>query len=176
MKKIEIKIRTWPDKILLSKCKKVDAVNENIRQILNGMYSLMHENKGVGLAANQAGLNSRLIVIEAEDKFFKLINPCIVKKEGKISILEGCLSFPGLELEIKRAKKVWVRSLDEKGEPLDLEAEGVLAIIFQHEIDHLNGIVFIDRLPFWKRLSVLAQLRNIKKIFRDGLRQQNKKQ
>lgn len=170
MKKIELKIHTWPDKILRSKCKKVDVVNENIRQILDGMYSLMHENKGVGLAANQAGLNLRLIVIEAEDKFFKLINPCIVKKEGKISMLEGCLSFPGLELEIKRPKKVWVRSLDEKGETLDLEVEDILAIIFQHEIDHLNGISFIDRIPFWKRIGILKKLRAIKKITNDGLR------
>lgn len=163
MKKTELKIRTWPDRILRIRCKKVKTVDDTIRETLDAMHALMKECKGIGLAANQAGVNLRLAVIEAEDKVFKVVNPCIVKRKGKTSILEGCLSFPGLELEIKRAKEVWVSGLDEKGEPLYLEADGILAIVFQHEIDHLNGIRFIDRLPFWKRLKILSKLRAIKK-------------
>lgn len=175
MKKIELKIRTWPDKILRTKCKKVKTVDAGIREILDEMCVLMREHKGVGLAANQAGIDMRLAVIEAEDKIFKLVNPCIIKKQGKFAILEGCLSFPGLEIEVKRSNKIWVNSLDEKGEPSSLEVDGILAIIFQHEIDHLDGISFIDRISFWKRLKVSAKLKAIRKITKNGLRQQNEK-
>jgi peptide deformylase len=170
MKKIELKIHTWPEKILRTKCRKVEVVDENIREILDEMCFLMRSHKGVGLAANQAGVGLCLAVIEAQDRIFKLVNPCIIKKNGKVSISEGCLSFPGLELEIKRANKIWVRSLNEKGEPMDLEVEGVLAIIFQHEIDHLDGICFINRIPFWRRLRIFKKLREIKKETKNGLR------
>jgi peptide deformylase len=124
----------------------------------------MREHKGVGLAANQAGLTLRLAVIEAEDKVFKLVNPVIIKKSGRIAILEGCLSFPGLELKVRRYGKIWVRSLNEKGEPLNLEVEDTLAIVFQHEIDHLDGICFIDRIPFWERLKIVPKLKAIKRF------------
>jgi peptide deformylase len=129
----------------------------------------MRQQKGVGLAANQAGLNLRLVVIELEGDLFKLVNPCIVKKSGKTAILEGCLSFPELELKVKRAKKVWISYLNEKGEPLHLETDGVLAIIVQHEIDHLNGISFIDRVPFWQRIKISGQLRAIKRKKNNGM-------
>jgi peptide deformylase len=160
---MELRIRTWPDKVLRFKCREVKSIDKGIRGLLDDMCVLMRQQKGVGLAANQAGLDLRLVVIEVEGDLFKLVNPRIVKKSGKTAILEGCLSFPGLELKVKRAKKVWVSYLNEKGEPLHLEVDGVLAIIAQHEIDHLNGISFIDRVPFWERLKTLPQLRLIKK-------------
>ena len=176
MKKIGLRIHTWPEKILRKKCKKVDLVDEQIRELLDEMCLVMLNDKGIGLAANQVGLDISMVVVALEDKLFKLVNPCIVKKEGTMSILEGCLSFPGLELEVKRSKKVWVSALNEKGEPLDIEADGVLAIIFQHEIDHVNGITFISRVPFRQRLKVSAQLKEIKKMTKNGLSKQSKKQ
>jgi peptide deformylase len=170
MEKIKLRIHTWPERILRKKCKKIETLDEEIRQILEQMHALMLETKGVGLAANQVGLDLSLAVIQADDRVFKLVNPCIVKKEGKVSFTEGCLSFPDLELKIDRAKKIWVSSLNEKGEPLDLEIEGLLSVVFQHEIDHLNGIVFIDRVSFWQRLKALPKLRKIKRKTKDGLR------
>lgn len=162
MNRIELKIHTWPDKILKKKCKKVEHMNANIRALLAQMYILMKENQGVGLAANQAGIDLSLVVIEAEDKVFKLVNPQIAKKEGEAEYEEGCLSFPGLTLKVKRAKRVWVSSWNEEGEPLDIEVEGILAIIFQHEIDHINGITFIDRIPLWRRVRVISRLKELK--------------
>jgi peptide deformylase len=175
MKRIELKIHTWPDKILSTKCKEVKAIDASIRQIFDEMLILMRAVKGIGLAANQVGINLRLAVMEAADRVFKIANPKIIKKEGKAKILEGCLSLPGLELEIKRANRLWVSGLDEKGEPLDLEVSATLAIIFQHEIDHLNGLLIIDRIPFWQRLKITPQLRKIKKIKKYGMSEQAKK-
>jgi peptide deformylase len=166
----KLRIHIWPERIIRQKCRKVNRVDKQIQKLLDEMYVLMKSLKGVGLAANQAGLDISLVVVEAEDRVFKLVNPKIVKKEGKINFKEGCLSFPGLELEITRSDKAWVFALNEKGEPLELETEGVLAVIFQHEIDHVNGILFIDRLPIWQRVKIYPQLKKIKRGVRDGMR------
>jgi len=163
MKKIKLRIHFWGEKILRKKCKPVKEVNNDTRKILNEMYSLMRVSDGLGLAANQAGIDLRLIVIQIKDDIFKLVNPKIIKKEGTIKIEEGCLSFPGITLDIKRASKVWVSSLDENGNPIDIEADGILAVALQHEIDHINGIVFIDRISFLERLKLKDKLRDIKK-------------
>ncbi len=144
-------------------------MDDDIRDILNEMYSLMKVSDGVGLAANQAGINLQLIVIEFKNEIFKLVNPHIIKKEGSIRFEEGCLSFPGLTLNIKRSEKVWVSALDDKGNPLDIEASGILAVILQHEIDHINGIVFIDRIPFVERLKIRGKLREIRRQAKDGV-------
>ena len=106
----------------------------------------------------------KLIVIEAEDKTYKLVNPKIIQKDGDISFREGCLSFPGLELDVKRARKVKVAALNEKGELIDIDVSGVLAVVLQHEIDHVNGTVFIDRISFWKRLRIIPQLKKIARL------------
>jgi peptide deformylase len=136
------------------------------------MYSFMRLSNGVGLAANQVGFDLSLIVAEWQDRVFKLVNPCIVKKQGSISSNEGCLSFPGIELEIKRSERIWVSALNEKGEPVELEIEGILAVIFQHEIDHSEGKVFIERIPFWQKLKIHPKLEELSRRTRDGLRQQ----
>jgi len=171
MKETKLKIVTWPNKILRKKCKKVENINEDIIRIFNEMYKVMVSSKGIGLAANQVGLDLSLIIIEFENKIFKLVNPKIIKKEGRIRFREGCLSFPNIELDINRAKKVWVEALDEHGNELNLELENTLAVVFQHEIDHINGITFIYRVPFFKRLKVLFKL---KKMLKNGLLKQEK--
>ncbi len=163
MKITPLRIRTWPDPILREKCLSVRQVDAGIRDLLDKMHYLMRRNDGVGLAANQAGLTRALVVIETEDRLFKLVNPRIIRKEGKIVFEEGCLSFPGLTLRLQRADRVWVSALDENGDALDIEAEGVLAVVFQHEIDHINGRVFVDRLPWWKKSAVFKRLKgNVK--------------
>lgn len=163
MSKTKLKIHTWPDEILRKKCKKVKKVDASTRALLDEMLSLMRVNLGVGLAANQAGLDLSLVVIEAEGKTLKLVNPRVVKGEGLICFREGCLSFPGLEMDIKRKNKVKIAALNEKGEKINFDAEGVLAVVLQHEIDHTNGIVFIDKISLWQRLKVIAKLKSIKK-------------
>ncbi len=168
MKTTQLNLRIWPDKILKKKCKEVAEVNPQIRELLNKMYVLMKEKGGIGLAANQAGLDLKLVVIDIppfktnKNIVFKLINPKILKKEGRRKFEEGCLSFPNLSLTIKRAERVWVEALDERGKILNLEAKGILSIVLQHEIDHINGIVFIDRLSFWERVKILPKLRKLK--------------
>jgi len=163
MSKTKLRIHTWPEKILKKKCKKVEKVNNRIKELLDEMLALMRVNSGVGLAGNQAGLDLNLIVIEFDGKVYKLVNPRVVKAQGQICFREGCLSFPGLEIDVKRHKKVTVKALDEQGKPLDINAEGILAVILQHEIDHIRGVVFIDRISLWQRIKALPKLRAIKK-------------
>jgi len=157
----ELKIRIWPDRGLKKRCRKIKIVDEHTRRVLDDMYKLMKETDGVGLAANQAGLRDSLVVVEAGDKLFKLINARIVKYHGKIDFEEGCLSFPGINLTIRRASRVWIQALDEYGNPLDIEAEGTLAVIFQHEIDHVNGVVFVERVPLWQRWKLRPKLKKL---------------
>jgi peptide deformylase len=161
--KTKLKIHKWPDKILKKKAKRIEKPDEVIEDILNQMYILMKASDGIGLAANQVGLAMPLIVIEAEGNIYKLINPKITKRKGSITFKEGCLSFPGIELDVKRNNKICVEALDFKGKPVFFNLQGVLAVVFQHEIDHINGITFIDRVSFWKRLMITPALDKIKK-------------
>jgi len=161
MSKTKLRIHTWPEGVLRKKCRKVDKVDEKVRCLLDEMLSLMRVCGGGGLAGNQAGLDLNLIVIEVENQIFKLVNPEIIKREDSVIFHEGCLSFPGLELEVKRDKKVWVSALNEEGEPVEIEAQGFLAIVCQHEIDHIKGITFIDRVSFWQKVKAYKKLRKI---------------
>jgi peptide deformylase len=163
MKQTELKIHIWPDKILKKRCKKVEVIDNRIKDLFEQMYSLMKREKGIGLAANQVGIDLSMVVVESEDRVFKIINPKIEKKEKKIKFREGCLSFPGIELEITRFYRVWVSGLDIEGKTLNLEAEGTLAVVFQHEIDHINGILFIDRIPWWKKIEIYPKLKELKR-------------
>ena len=161
MNKTKLRIHIWPEKILRKKCRKVEKADAKIKSLLEEMLSLMRVSGGAGLAANQAGLDLSLIVIEVEKHTFKLVNPRITRKEGSISFFEGCLSFPGLELKIERANKVWISAMNEEGESVEIKAEGFLAVVFQHEIDHIEGVVFVDRISFWQRLKAYPGLRKI---------------
>ncbi len=172
MSKTKLRIHTWPESILRKRCQKVGKVDERVKCLLNEMLSFMRTSGGAGLAGNQVGLDLSLIVIELENHTFKLINPEIIKREGSVSFPEGCLSFPGLELEIKRNNKVWVSARNEEGEQVEIEAEGFLAVAFQHEIDHINGIVFINRVSFWQRLKTYQRLRKIIRKTKSKLRKQ----
>ena len=174
LKTEKLRIYTWPDKILKKKCKKVIKVDDYIRSVFDEMLMLMRVYKGIGLAANQTGLDLRLVVIEIGDRIFKLVNPSIAKKEGSVSFCEGCLSFPGLEIDVPRSDKIWVTAQDEQGEPLKLEIEGILSVIFQHEIDHLNGITFIERISFLSRLKATPRLKQISRRTRSGMSKQEK--
>jgi peptide deformylase len=143
-----------------------DSMKEELPKLLKDMWNTMYSVKGVGLAAPQIGLNIRLSVIDVrpEGKAQKLvlINPEIVAREGVVHDEEGCLSLPGVYAKIDRAAKVRIRALDEKGQPYEMEGEGLLARAFQHEIDHLDGKLFIDHLDFVHKLRVMSIIKDLK--------------
>ncbi|MCM1324903.1 MAG: peptide deformylase [Acetobacter sp.] len=163
-----LKLYTYPDKILSQKCEKVTEVNDDIRSLLDDMLETMYADKGVGLAAPQIGLAKRIIVID--DKVTEdgtpgphplyMVNPEIIKKsEEKIWFNEGCLSVPGQSAEVERHYAVTVKYLDYNGAEQTLEAEDYLAVILQHETDHLDGVLYIDRISRLKRNMILKKLK-----------------
>ncbi|MBN3040797.1 MAG: peptide deformylase [Candidatus Omnitrophica bacterium] len=158
---MKLRIHTWPEKILKKKTSVVENIDADIKQKLDEMLSLMRVSQGAGLAGNQAGLDLQLVVIEVQGKVYKLVNPVIIEKKGKIIFREGCLSFPGLELDIKRFKEVSVRALDDQGQELIIHAEDLLAVVLQHEIDHINGIAFVSRASLFQRIKTYPALRKI---------------
>lgn len=156
-----------PDPILREQCVEVKEITPVIRELLDAMAQTMYDAPGVGLAAPQIGSLHRLIVADIGDDdetgkkahLYKLVNPVITHKEGQIDSEEGCLSLPDIRETIKRYSRVVVEALDENGKPITVDAEGFLAICLQHEIDHLNGVLFIDYLSKLKKTLVLNKLR-----------------
>lgn len=159
---MERDIVIYPNDVLKTKAEEVKEFNDEIRNLVNDMFETMYKRGGVGLAANQVGVLKRVVVIDLYSKTERqgkeqivLINPEIIAKEGEIVKEEGCLSLPGLYKKVKRAAYVKVKAQNLEGEEFEIEGEGLLARALQHEIDHLNGIVFIDRLsPLQKRLAL----------------------
>jgi peptide deformylase len=165
MEKTKLELQIYGSPLLRKKCKPLEHIDLRVRDTLDRMLEMMRKNNGVGLAANQAGIDKALVVIETQDKVYKMINPRISKQRGKFFFTEGCLSFPGLSLDISRAKQVWVNYQDPEGQKRNMKAERILAVILQHEIDHINGVVFIDRLSIWKRFFIWPKLKEIKKVY-----------
>jgi peptide deformylase len=135
-----------PDEVLHKVAKEVTKITPNVQKLLDDMADTMYDAEGVGLAAPQVGILKRLIVVDAGDEhgLIKMINPEIVEKDGEQFGPEGCLSIPGLNGDVRRAEKVTVKGLDREGNPLTVTATGLLSRAFQHEIDHLNGVLFTD--------------------------------
>jgi peptide deformylase len=158
----------WPDPILKQTAAPVGGVDDTIRRLLDDMTETMYAADGVGLAAPQIGVSRQLIVIDTsprqpEQKLIHLVNPQIVKAEGKTVYTEGCLSIPGEAEEVERAAKVWVRALDYHGKPFEIVADGdLLAIALQHEVDHLLGTVFVDHLSSLKRELIRRRMKKVK--------------
>jgi peptide deformylase len=140
-------IRVVPDPVLRHKAKRVRNIDGSIQKILDDMIDTMRAASGVGLAAPQIGVPLRLIVVEIPgEEVITLVNPEVVKKAGERWVMEGCLSIPGYRGEIKRALKVTVKGRDRQGREVRLRAEELLAQALEHEIDHLNGVLYIDHL------------------------------
>ncbi len=165
-------IRIYPDEVLKQKAELVEEVNDEIRALVDDMFETMYKKGGVGLAANQIGVLKRVVVIDlgsgketqGKNKIV-LINPEIVAMEGEQVGEEGCLSLPGLYKKVKRAKYAKVRALNYDGEEFEIEGEDLLARALQHEIDHLNGIVFIDRLSPLQRRLALEKYKKLKRKY-----------
>lgn len=165
-----MRICKYGDKILRKKTAPVDfkKSKNKLKPLLKDMFETMETVGGIGLSANQVGVDMQLAIIrskEDEDKFKDviIINPKIVKKYGSSVSEEGCLSLPRLFAKIKRSYEVKVLALNEKGLPIEITAKGLLARAFQHEIDHLNGKLFIDKLPFMTKIKLRSVLRKLKK-------------
>lgn len=135
-----------PDPVLRERAKEVTKFNANLHKLLRDMAETMYDAKGVGLAAPQIGILKRVIVVDVGDEhgLIEMVNPEIVEREGEQIGPEGCLSIPGLNGIVRRAQRVVVKGQDRDGHPFTVEAEGYLSRAFQHEVDHLNGVLFTD--------------------------------
>ena len=147
-------IRYEGDDILRKKCKRVEEVNDHIRMLLDDMLDTLHNTKdGAAIAAPQVGRLQRLVVIDMGNGVIKLINPEIIEERGIQECVEGCLSIPNKYGNTLRPKKVTIKALDENGKEITLIGRGEMAKCFCHEIDHLNGILFSDKVTKWLKLK-----------------------
>jgi len=162
MAETKLKIKVFGAPILRKKAKPVAKVTDEHRQIFSQMAKSMYEDSGIGLAAPQVGLSVQLIVVDIGEGLYKLVNPRIIKKQGKQSISEGCLSVPGVCVKVKRAKQVWVEALDENGRSIDIQAKDLFACVLQHEIDHLKGKLIVDYASFMQKLRIKKKLAGLK--------------
>ncbi|MCC3144772.1 peptide deformylase [Halanaerobium sp. Z-7514] len=142
-----LRLREIGDPVLRSKAKKVDKITEKTNLLIDNMFETMYAEEGVGLAAPQVGILKRIAVVDiGEGNQIVLINPEIIEEDGKMIMEEGCLSIPGRTGEVIRSKEIKVRSLNRDGEEIEFKAEGFEARAIQHEMDHLDGVLFIDKM------------------------------
>jgi peptide deformylase len=157
-------IRIYPDPILRKKALPVKNIDGQVKKIADRMAEAMYANKGIGLAAPQIGIPSQIIVVDLGEGLNILINPEIVEGEGESVLEEGCLSLPNIEVPVKRRDKVFIWALDLDGKGVNLELIGFPGRVYQHEIDHLNGILIIHHISRLKReLLVKKMLKDIKR-------------
>lgn len=160
-----LNILEYPDKKLRNKALPVIEVDAKVRACVDNMFETMYDQNGVGLASIQVNIQQRIVVIDvSEDKKSPLcvINPEIIYREGIQYETEGCLSFPGMFDLVERAAKIRMRALDQHGKPYELEAEELLAICIQHEMDHLDGILFVDHLSRLKQERLCKKLEKMR--------------
>ena len=146
-------ILTQGNPVLKKKSKAVGKILPELKKLLDNMEDTMRAAPGVGLAAPQVGVLQRVIVVDIGEGLIAFINPKIAKKSGKCMFYEGCLSVPGVEGQVERSEMICVKGLDRNGKPIIVEAEGYLAVVIQHEIDHLDGVLFVDRIKDPSRLK-----------------------
>ena len=154
-------ILRYPDERLHTKAKPVQEVDDSIRKLVADMAETMYEAPGIGLAATQVNVHLRVVVIDTSEdrsKLLALVNPEIIERSGEQSCEEGCLSVPGIYETVTRAERVRIRALNQRGEAFELEAEGLLAVCIQHELDHLDGKVFVEYLSRLKISRIKSRL------------------
>ena len=161
-----LQILHFPDPRLRKKASPVDEVNDQARQTVKDMFETMYDAPGIGLAATQVNLQQQIIVIDiSEDKTepMCLINTEIIAKDGEEEMQEGCLSVPGIFENVRRFENITVKALNEKGDEFNLEADGLLAVCIQHEMDHLDGKLFVDYLSPLKLQRIKKKMLKLKK-------------
>ena len=165
-----LEIRKFPHPILKKRSEAVSRIDEGVGKLIHDMRETMYEAGGIGLAACQGGVPRRVIVLDVspmdpQHSFFALINPEIISEEGEIDHEEGCLSVPDCLEKVKRKEKVCVRGLSPEGMEMEIKGDGILAIALQHEIDHINGVLILDRVSRLKR-----------EIYRNKLKKEKRKE
>jgi peptide deformylase len=162
-----LNILEFPDERLRKKAAVVKTVDDKIKKLVDDMLETMYESKGVGLAATQVDVHQRVIVIDVSEEKntpLFLINPEIIEKDGIEESEEGCLSVPGFYEKVKRAEHVKVKALNRNGQPFEIEARDLLAVCVQHEMDHLDGKLFVDYISSLKRQRIKKKLEKIHKM------------
>ncbi len=158
-----LEIKEYGEPVLREKALPLKEITPEILNLVKDMAETMYADSGVGLAASQVGVSKRIILVDGEeDGLIVLINPMIVKSEGEVVAEEGCLSIPGIYSQVKRASKVTVKALNENGDPIEITKEALIARALQHEIDHLDGILFVDRIGRMERQMLLDKLKKEK--------------
>ncbi len=156
-----LEILHFPDSRLRNKAEPIEKVDATVGRLVEDMFETMYQAPGIGLAATQVNVAKRVVVIdvsEEHDSPLCLINPEILESEGEEQMEEGCLSVPGVFDKVTRAERIKVRALDKEGRPFELETDGLLAVCIQHEIDHLDGKLFVDYLSGLKRQRIRKKL------------------
>jgi peptide deformylase len=168
----EMQILYYPHEILTTPAKEVKEITDEVRKLLDDMAETMYLNKGLGLAGNQVGLLQKLVCVDIPEDpengiqatgLLQMVNPRIVAASGEVEFQEGCLSFPGLYIDVKRSAKVTLEYIDRDGRLQRLEADGLLAVAFQHEVDHTNGVVYVDRLTPRAKKRALKEYDRLKR-------------
>jgi len=162
-------IVNYPDPVLRQKAKPLTEINKEVYLKVEEMMELMYQAQGIGLAAPQVGWSVRLFIIDAdgdshEEKVF--INPVITEEAGELNKEEGCLSFPGIMGKVVRAQRIKAQAYNLKGQKIEIEAEGLAARAWQHELDHLNGSLFIDKMSPANRLAISHQLKEFERSYK----------
>lgn len=160
MSAVALEVKTFGDPVLKTRAARVKEFDEALVRLAEDMLVTMHEREGVGLAANQVGRLRRVLVAAIEEDEYVIVNPVIEASSDETEVLaEGCLSIPGIQVEVERPVAVTLTGQDAAGEDLRLEAEGLLARVFQHEVDHLDGVLILDRTDRESRKAALREWR-----------------
>jgi peptide deformylase len=168
-----LEILKYPHPLLKKRCEKVDRIDGEVKKLIRDMTETMYQANGIGLAACQVGVSRRVIVVDVspidpEKEFFAMVNPEVISEEGEIEHEEGCLSVPDCLEKLKRKEKVLVRGFSPAGKEIEISAEGILAIAIQHEIDHVNGVLILDRISRLKREIYRNKLKKERRKKEDG--------
>lgn len=168
-----LEILKYPHPLLKKRCEKVDRIDREVKKLIRDMTETMYQANGIGLAACQVGVSRRVIVVDVgpidpEKEFFAMVNPEVISEEGEIEHEEGCLSVPDCSEKLKRKEKVLVRGFSPAGKEIEISAEGILAIAIQHEIDHINGVLILDRISRLKREIYRNKLKKERRKKEDG--------
>jgi peptide deformylase len=166
-----LEILHFPDPRLRQRALEVETVDDRVRQLVDDMFETMYQAPGIGLAATQVNVHERVIVIDVsrdQDQPLVFINPEIIEREGVEEMDEGCLSVPGIYERVQRAERIKVRALDRDGKTFELETDGLLAVCIQHEIDHLDGKLFVDYLSQLKRQRIRKKLEKQRRLGTDN--------
>jgi peptide deformylase len=155
----KMRILTYPDSVLLGKSAPVEKVDMQVAKLIQGMSEVMVAAQGIGLAAPQVGVPHRIIIFDVGDGLVSLVNPVIIERHGRIRMEEGCLSCPGIAVNVSRSERILVRGLNLAGKEVTIEAEGLKARVLQHEIDHLDGVLILEKLTWMEKMMAKRKLR-----------------